>query len=85
LLAGGHHKKINSECIEHMILQGFSPCKDVLEIEDDPQKFADKVCDLLNDKTFRKKNLAAASRNFVLQKHNWNKNLCAFVSLCENK
>ncbi len=55
MLAGGHHKKINSECIEHMILQGFSPCKDVLEIEDDPQKFADKVCDLLNDKKFRKK------------------------------
>jgi sugar transferase (PEP-CTERM/EpsH1 system associated) len=67
-------------------VQGIHPdVKDVLEIEDDPQKFADKVCDLLNDKTFRKKNLAAASRNFVLQKHNWNKNLCAFVSLCENK
>jgi sugar transferase (PEP-CTERM/EpsH1 system associated) len=57
-------------------VQGIHPdVKDVLEIEDDPQKFADKVCELVTDNKTRKKNLTTTARDFVLHHHNWNKNL----------
>ena len=53
--------------------------KKVLEIEDNPQKLAGKVIDLLNHNKLRRKQLGTAARDFILQHHNWNKNLCDFV------
>ena len=56
-------------------VQGINPeVKQALETEDDPQKFAIKAVELLNNK-IRKKYLGTASRDFILQNHNWDKNL----------
>jgi len=56
-------------------VQGINPeVKYALEIEDDPQKFAGKTVDFLNNK-HRRKQLGSKARDFVLQHHNWKKNL----------
>ena len=57
-------------------VQGINPeVKKVLELEDNPQKLAGKVIDLLNHNKLRRKHIGTAARDFILQHHNWNKNL----------
>ncbi|WP_300463382.1 TIGR03087 family PEP-CTERM/XrtA system glycosyltransferase [Desulfobacula sp.] len=48
--------------------------KQVLEIEDDPMKFAEKVISFLNNSS-RITELGNAAEKFVVQHHNWGKNL----------
>jgi len=57
-------------------VQGINPeVKKILEIENNPQKLASKVINLLNHDKPRRKHLGTAARVFILHHHNWNKNL----------
>ncbi|SDT96756.1 TIGR03087 family PEP-CTERM/XrtA system glycosyltransferase [Desulfobacula phenolica] len=59
-------------------VQGINPkVKQVVEIEDDPLKFARKIISVMNN-TDRIKELGNSASIFVVQNYNWGKNLNGF-------
>ena len=78
---GVQNKVLESMSMKNAVLstsqavQGINPeVKKALKIEDDPNGFASKTLDLINNRSKRKQ-LGTQARNFILKHHNWNKNL----------